>query len=130
MKLPIIVTVAAGLLAGAIPTFAQTPPVHTSTDKTRSKAEHKGQWKDCMSRMEAKEKSKVNTGGQHSSNSKTPATAKDTAKTQPTNELKSERTNEGKMSRHEEMMQVCRKQLYGSQDEEGGKQVTPSPGAR
>lgn len=144
MKLRIASTFAAGLLVATLPTFAQTPtspfppvspapPMHGNMDKAQDHAEHKEQWKDCMSRIEAKEP-KGKAGGQHMGNGKGAAANKGTGKAAPNYEPKNEgkgEPKEGKMNRHEEMMQDCRNQLYGGKHEEPGAEgksngVTPN----
>jgi len=118
MKLRTVSTIAAGLLVAAIPTFSQTPPAHPTMDKTQEKAEHKEQWKDCMARMESKEKGASKTEGQHKGEGKAAGTGK-VAEGKGTE--KPAAASEGKkMNRHEEMMQDCRNQLYGGRHEEPG----------
>ncbi len=131
MRLQIVRTCAAGLLVAALPTFAQAPPVapvpqappmHGNMDKAQDQAGHKEQWKDCMARMESKA-GKEKAGTPHAGTGKGTAANKATGKTQPNYEPKNEGQNdpkEGKMNRHEEMMQDCRNQLYGGRHEEPG----------
>lgn len=128
MKLPIVGTLAAGLLFAATPTFAQTPTGHTNVNKTEDKAEHKAQWKECMQRMESKDKGHEKSEAPHKGDGKAAAIgkvadSKTTAKPEPQGEGK-------KMNRHEEEMQACRDQLYGGKHEEGGKEGKASDDAR
>jgi hypothetical protein len=132
-KLPITSILAAAFVCMA-PAFAQTPPAHVSADKMQDEAEHKAQWKECMSRMEANEKGGAKSEGQHKNMAKNGA-AKTGEGSEPQHEPKGEGMGGGgkgegkKMNRHEQMMAACREQLYGNK-EGAGKEGKAEGGAR